>query len=102
MSLDDNDLDSFLDAFEARTFTVKLDGVKVKELRGIWRRRTEFINNATQEIKVIPSAQCKESDLDDVTRSHTLTDQSTGTEYKIYGDFQPGNSGFSIVGLMKA
>ena len=94
------DLDAFLDAFEARTFTVALNGVTVKPVRGVYRRRTEFVGQA-QQIVILPTALCKESDLEDVTRLHTLTDQMTGTEYKIYGDIQPQNSGFALVGLVK-
>jgi hypothetical protein len=94
------DLDAFLDAFEARPFAVRLNGVLVKTVRGIWRRRTEMVGQGG-ELVVIPSAQCKESDLDDVTRNCTLTDTTTDIEYRIYGEPVPQNSGFALVGLVK-
>ncbi len=100
MPFTDDDLDSFLDTFEARTYSVRLSGVEVKTLRGIFRRATEFVGQADQ-ILVLPSIRCKESDLDGVTRTHTLIDGVTGIEYKIHGDFVPANSGLSLVGLVK-
>ena len=100
MTFDDDDLNAFLDAFDARDYTVKLNGVAVKTVRGIYRRRTEFIGQSEQ-IVVLPSALIKETDLDDVTRQHTLTDSKTLKEYKIYGDFVPQESGFNLVGLVK-
>ena len=100
MQFDDDDLEAFLDAFDARDFTVKLAGVSVKTVRGIFRRRTEFVGQA-EELLLLPSLLVKDTDLDDVTRQHTLTDSATLKEYKIYGDFVPQNSGFSVVGLVK-
>lgn len=92
------DLDIFLDAFDAKTVTVKLAGATVKTIRGIWRRKTEFVGQAEQ-IVILPSLLVKDSDMDDVTRNHTLT--VGGVEYKIFGDFVPENSGLSRVGLSR-
>lgn len=92
------DLDIFLDAFEAREVAIKLSGATVKTIRGIWRRKTEFVGQGEQ-IVILPSLLCKDSDLADVTRNHTLT--VGGVEYKIYGDFVPENSGLSRIGLTK-
>ena len=100
MQFDDNDLEAFLDAFDARDYTVKLNGVAVKIVRGIFKRRTEFVGQA-EELVLLPSVLVKNTDLEDVTRQHTLTDSATLKEYKIYGDFVPKNSGFSVVGLVK-
>jgi len=101
MPLTDTDLDAMLDAFNARTFTVRLEGVKTGTLRGIFRRRTEIIGQGGVQ-RILPSIRCKESGLDEGIRRATLTDDSTGIEYKIYGDPEPSNSGLSTVVLVKA
>lgn len=98
MPYSDADLDAMLDAFDAKDVLVRLNGVPVKVIRGIWKRRTEFIGQADQ-IVILPSITCKESDLEDVTRQHTF--EIGGVEYRAYGDFVPRNSGFSQVGLVK-
>ncbi|TLM66015.1 MAG: hypothetical protein FDZ69_07480 [Deltaproteobacteria bacterium] len=94
----DTDLDAFLDAFDALPVLVRLDGVPVKTIRGIWKRRTEFVGTGGQ-IVILPSITCKESDLADVTRLHSF--EIGDVEYKAYGDFVPRNSGFAQVGLVK-
>jgi hypothetical protein len=98
-----DDLDAFLDAFNAVDVTVKLSGVTVKTIRGIYKRSTEFGSPfETEQLRILPSLRCKESDLADVTRGHTLLLPGGAIEYKFWRDPVPSDSGFSVVGLVKA
>jgi hypothetical protein len=98
MTFSATDLDAMIDAFDAKDVVVRLDGVAMKTIQGIWKRRTEFVGQGDQ-IVILPSILCKESDLEDVTRLHTF--EVNGIEYRAFGDFVPRNSGLSMVGLVK-
>lgn len=101
MPFTETELDAMIDSFNPRTYTVRLDGVESGTLRGVFRRRTEVIGQGG-EIVIRPSIRCKESALEEITRRHTLTDGTSGITYKIYGDFDPSNSGLATVALVKA
>lgn len=98
MPFSEEDLDALLDAFDAKTVTVKLGGAVVGTIRGAFRRRTEFVGQA-QELVILPSLLCKDSDLALYTRAHTLG--VDGTDYRQFGAAVPNNSGLSRVGLVK-
>lgn len=101
MPFDEADLDTMLEALGAKDVIVRLNGAPVKTIQGVYRRRTEMASPyESQTLVIVPSVLCKQSDLADVDRSHTLT--TNNTLYKIYGDFEPLNSGLSRVGLVKA
>ncbi len=70
----DTDLDNMIEAHPGvKTVTVKLSGANVKTTRCIYKRRTEFLSPHQAQVAVIlPSLQCKESDLEGVTREHTF------------------------------
>lgn len=96
--LTSDDLDNMLDAFDPVDVTVRLQGVLVKTVKGVVRKRTEYIGQSGQ-IVILPSITCKASDLADVMRLHTF--EIDGQEYKAYGDQEPRNSGLARVGLVK-
>lgn len=89
----------FLDAFDAKEVTVTLDGAPVGSFRGILRRKTEFVQAETQEVKVLPSLLVPEVDLVGISRSHTLT--FGGIAYRMHGEPIPQDSGFALIGLTK-
>lgn len=101
MPFDDTDLANMLEAFDPVEITVKLNGATVDTISGRFRRRTEMASpHDAETVVIIPSVLCRESDLQNVDRSNTLT--IGGKTYKIYGDPEPMNSGFCRVGLVKA
>ena len=89
----------FLDAFEAKEITVTLDGALAGSFRGILRRKTEFVQAETQEVKILPSLLVPEADLVGIGRSHTLT--LGGVAYRMHGEPLPQDSGFALIGLTK-
>lgn len=101
MKFSDNDLNAFLDAFDAKTIIVRLSGAQVDSVRAIHKRRTEFVSPHSAEAAVIlPSLQIKESDLEGITREHTF--EIDGVNYRMYKEPTVRDSGFALIGLTKA
>jgi len=98
---DDTDLDIFLDAFEAQDYQVTLNDVAVGTLRGIYRRATEFVSPGDAEQLVVhPSLECKTADLSAFDMNHRVV--VDGIKFKFWRAPVLSDSGFSIVGLVKA
>lgn len=100
MQFDPADLDTFLDAFDAQTYPVTLAGNQVGTIRGIHKQKAEFSSGHSDQLHVLPSLQCKTADIDNFDQSHRIV--IGGADYKIWREPVPKNSGFSIVGLVKA
>lgn len=101
MQLSATDLDAMLTAFGAQDYPVKLNGVQVDTLRGIYRRRTEFISPyAGEDLVIKPSLRCKTSELGAFDMNHRFV--IGGIDYKFWREPMEKESGFSIVGLVKA
>jgi hypothetical protein len=101
MQFNDADLDSFLDAFNAQSYPVKVNDAQVATLRGIYKRRTEFISpHMAEDVVIKPSLRCKTSDLDAFDMNHRI--EIGGIDYKFWREPVENESGLSIVGLVKA
>ena len=101
MQLENTDLDAMLDAFGAQSYPVKLNGSQAGTLRGIYKRRTEFISpHMAEDVVIKPSLRCKTVDLDAFDMNHRI--EIGGIDYKFWREPVEKESGFSIVGLVKA
>jgi|GEM_PF-2180675 len=101
MQFDDTDLDIFLDAFEAQDYPVTLNDVQIGTLRGIYRRATEFLSpHSAEQLVIHPSLECKAVELAAYNMTHRVT--VDGIKYKFWREPVPSDSGFSVVGLVKA
>jgi len=98
---DDTDLDGMLEALGAKEYPVRLNDVQIGTLYGVYNRRTEFISpGQAEELVIKPSLRCKTADLAALDMSHRI--EIGGADYKFWREPVEEESGFSIVGLVKA
>lgn len=101
MQFSDDDLTGMVDAMGGVDAVIMAGLRPVKTIRVIFRRATATQSAySADELKIMPSLKCKTSDLVGIDRNHNVV--VDGTRYRFYGDFEPANSGFSVVALVKS
>lgn len=96
--LGDDDFDIFFDTDDfAELFTLKLAGVAVGDpVAGLFDESVEVVSPYNvEEVVLRPAVTFPSSGVVGIDKKHTITRNSTGTEYRVYGDPRPDGAGMT-------
>jgi hypothetical protein len=96
----DEDLDMFFDLDDfGLSFTIKLQGLAVVTLIGLFDEQVEVIENDQSFIR--PAVTFKSSQVVGIDRGHTVTNDATGIEYRLFKHPEPDGFGLTRFYLVK-
>lgn len=92
-----------MDRFGGEDFVVKLNGMTVDTIPGIFDEAVETVSPHDAETIVIrPAVTFLGSDFEGFGKAHTFTRDKTDAAYRIIGEPQADGAGMTILFLVKA
>lgn len=96
----DDDFDIFFDLTDfGLSFTIKLQGLAVATVTGLFDEQVETIENDQSFIR--PAVTFQSSQVVGIDRGHTVTNDATGIEYRLIKPPEPDGFGMTRFYLVK-